>query len=115
VLDTVVYLATAEDASLAGLAGAVAGGAVESAVNPFAKLTKVAKLAKAASKVLGKLPKAGRTAKRIAQGTKSFLGSSRASQRGQVMIPGPRPRFNRDLRRAVREWERPTRGHQRRT
>ena len=50
IIDTVVYMATTENASLAGLAGAVAGGAVESAVNPLAKLGKVSKLVSAASK-----------------------------------------------------------------
>ena len=67
VIDTVVYFATTENASLGGLAKAVVGGAVESAINPFAKLNKVAKLAKAASKILGKIPKASRAAKKIAQ------------------------------------------------
>ena len=64
-IDAVVYLATADNANLAGLAGAVAGGAVESAINPFAKLNKVAKLAKAASKIVGKIAKASRTAQRV--------------------------------------------------
>jgi hypothetical protein len=58
---------TTENASLGGPAKAVVGGAVESAINPFAKLNKVAKLANAASKIIGKVPKASRAAKQIAQ------------------------------------------------
>lgn len=58
VIDSIVYLATTENASLAGLAGAVVSGAVESAVNPLAKISKVTKLVTAASKILAKVPKA---------------------------------------------------------
>ena len=90
VIDAVVYVATTDNANLAGLAGAVAGGAVESAVNPFSKFTKVAKLAKAGSKLFGagkkmtsKISKASRFNK--------ILSGSRASQRGQIRIPGGRP------------------------
>jgi len=92
VIDTVVYFATTENASLGGLAKAVVGGAVESAINPFAKLNKVAKLAKAASKILGKVPKASRAAKKIASragsGFRKMFDGSRASQRGQIRVPG---------------------------
>ena len=65
VIDSVIYLATTENASLGGLAHAVAGGAVESAINPLAKLNKVVKLAKAATKILAKVPKATRKAKLV--------------------------------------------------
>ena len=71
VIDAVVYLATADDASLGGLAGAVASGALESALNPLAKLSKVTRLARAASKVLAKVPKAGRAAQRVGSKVKS--------------------------------------------
>ena len=64
-IDSVVYLATTDGASLGGLVGAVASGAVESAINPFAKLSKVTKLAKAATKILAKVPKAARKAKLV--------------------------------------------------
>ena len=97
-IDTFVYLATTRNASIGGLAAAVAGGAVESAVNPFAKFNKVAKLAKAASKLLGKVPKAVRTAKRVASrgntGTRRMFDGSRASQRGQVRVPNIRRATN---------------------
>ena len=83
IIDSVVYLATTDNADLGGLANAVVGGAVESAVNPLAKLSKVSKLAKAASKVLSKVPKATRKVQRI-------LSGSRASQRGQIRVPGGR-------------------------
>ena len=75
-IDSVVYLATTDGASLGGLVGAVASGAVESAVNPFAKLTKVTKLVKAASKVLAKVPKAGRAAQRAANRVRSRQATS---------------------------------------
>ena len=65
VIDTVVYFASNDHASFDGLAKAVVGGAVESAINPFAKFSKVAKLAKAATKIIGKVAKASRVAKRV--------------------------------------------------
>ncbi len=65
IVDSVVYLATTDNASFDGLAKAVVGGAIESAINPFAKLNKVAKLAKAATKIIAKLPKAGRVARLV--------------------------------------------------
>lgn len=64
VIDSIVYLATTENASLDGLAGAVVSGAVESAVNPLAKISKVTKLVTAASKILIKVPKAVRKVQR---------------------------------------------------
>jgi hypothetical protein len=64
----VVYLATADDASLGGLAGAVVGGALDSALNPLAKVSKVTRLARAASKVLAKVPKARKALKRFTGG-----------------------------------------------
>ena len=71
IIDSVVYLATTDNADLGGLANAVVGGAVESAVNPLAKLSKVSKLAKAANKVLSKVPKAGRVATKAVRKVKS--------------------------------------------
>ena len=63
-IDSVVYLATTDNASLGGLAQAVVGGAVESAINPLAKLGKISKLANAATKVVSKFSKASRITKR---------------------------------------------------
>lgn len=65
VIDAVSYAVTTDSFSLGGMAQAVVGGAVESAVNPLAKLTKVSKLVKATSKVLSKVPKATRKAKLV--------------------------------------------------
>lgn len=64
-IGAVVYAATADDFSLDGLAGAVVTGAVESAVNPLAKLGKISKVASAADQLLSKVPKANRVATRV--------------------------------------------------
>ncbi len=64
-IDAVVYAATTDDFSLDGLAGAVVTGAVESAVNPLAKLGKISKVATAADKLLSKVPKANRVAAKM--------------------------------------------------
>jgi RHS repeat-associated protein len=92
-IDTVVYFATTDKPSLGGLVRAVAGGAVESAINPFAKLGKAAKLVSAAGKILNKFPRAARAIRRIQSGTRSFFDHSRASERGQIREP--------DVRRAA--------------
>lgn len=70
-IDAVVYAATTDDFSLDGLAGAVVTGAVESAVNPLAKLGKISKVASAADKLLSKVPKANRVATKAAAKAKS--------------------------------------------
>ena len=105
IIDSVVYLATTDNADLGGLANAVVGGAVESAVNPLAKLSKVSKLAKAASKVLSKVPKAGRKIQRV---TRKVVSGSRASQRGQVRMPGKAPRSTKELREVISAWDKGT-------
>lgn len=71
VVDTAVYLATTDssDWNVGDAAGAVVSGAVESAVNPLAKIGKVTKLANAAQKVYSKFSKAGRATKRFATST----------------------------------------------
>lgn len=67
IIDTVVYVATTQNASIGGALGAVAAGAVESAVNPLAKITKVTRLAAAATRMLTKAPKANRAASAATQ------------------------------------------------
>ena len=103
VIDSIVYLATTENASLGGLAHAVVGGAVESAVNPLAKLNKVFKLAKAATKILAKVPKATRKAEKIANGVHYNNGWRNA--KGQFAKPpyAGRPRAGRSAEERV--WD----------
>lgn len=94
VVDTAVYLATTDSSqwNVGDAAGAVVSGAVESAVNPFAKIGKVTKLVSAAQKVYTKFSKAGRVAKKVSG---KVFGGSRASQAGQIRIPGARPNLGR--------------------
>jgi RHS repeat-associated protein len=70
VVDTAVYMATTDSSkwNVGDAAGAVVSGAVESAVNPFAKIGKVTKLVSAAQKVFTKFSKAGRVAKKFSGG-----------------------------------------------
>ena len=70
VIDTAVYLATTDssDWNVGDAAGAVVSGAVESAVNPLAKIGKVSKLANAAQKVYSKFSKAGRATTKFTGG-----------------------------------------------
>jgi RHS repeat-associated protein len=67
IIDTAIYLATTDSSqwSVAGAARAVVGGAVESAINPFAKIGRVAKLASAAGKILSKIPRAARAVNHV--------------------------------------------------
>jgi RHS repeat-associated protein len=67
VIDSAVYLATTKNANLGGLAKAVVGGAVESAINPFAKIGKVVRAVSTAHKILTRVPRAARTFHRSAQ------------------------------------------------
>jgi len=64
VVDTALYLATTDskDCDWSDAVSTVAMGAVESAVNPFAKISKAAKLVNAAGTALSKVPKATRAA-----------------------------------------------------
>ncbi len=76
VIDAVSYAVTTDSFSLGGMAQAVVGGAVESAVNPLAKLNKVSKLVKATSKVLSKVPKAKRYVQRAIKRSRSEKNNS---------------------------------------
>lgn len=60
VMDAAIYAATTENASLGGAIGAVARGAVESAINPLGKIGRVSKALTAINRVVNKAPKASR-------------------------------------------------------
>ena len=96
VTNTAVYPATTDSSqwNVGDAAGAVVSGAIESAVNPFAKIGKVTKLVSAAQKVYSKFSKAGRVGKRIPG---NVFGRTRASQAGQIRIGGARPNVTRSL------------------
>ncbi len=61
IIDTVSYLATSDRPTVEGLVGDVAGGSVMS-ILPVGKIAKVGKLVSAGTKILSKIPKAGRIA-----------------------------------------------------
>ena len=93
VVDTALYLATTDskDCDWSDAVSTVAMGAVESAVNPFAKISKAAKLVNAAGTALSKVPKATRAActpyaeravRRAAAQTSETPSSSDATSRG---------------------------------
>ena len=96
-IDSVVYLATTDNASLGGLASAVTGGAVESAINPLAKLGKISKLANAATKVVSKFSKARRWTKRVAtkNATRARGGETSAAAYGRMKYAELRARVLR--------------------
>jgi uncharacterized protein RhaS with RHS repeats len=87
VIDTAVYMATTDSSNwnVGDAAGAVVSGAVESAVNPFAKIGKVTKLVSAAQKVYTKFSKAGRIAKlgSTSRGLKPRATNVRAIAKGE--------------------------------
>ena len=87
VLDTALYLATTDskDWDFGDAVSTVAMGAVESAVNPFAKIGKVVKLAAVANKALTKTSAVGRAAAAIQTTV------SKAAVRGSRWVPQWRP------------------------
>ena len=93
VLDTAIYLATTDSSewSVQGAATAAATGAVTGFLG-VGLLSKVGKVGGLAVKALTKVPRAARA---ISRGGKSLVNGSRASQRGQIMVPGPRPGLGR--------------------
>jgi RHS repeat-associated protein len=105
VIDAVVYVATTDNANLAGLAGAVAGGAVESAVNPFSKLSKASKLISAGQKIFSKVSKATRAYNKVKRARPDAivrLASQRVARRGAAPLTR---NFSAAQSRAARKYK----------
>jgi RHS repeat-associated protein len=79
-IDTGIYFATTDRSewSLGGAAGAAATGAVTGflGVGLLSKIGKVGALARAGSKLLGKMPRAARAVRRVQTGARSFFDRS---------------------------------------
>jgi RHS repeat-associated protein len=90
VVDTALYLATTDskDWDFGDAVSTVAMGAVESAVNPFAKISKAAKLVSAAGKALSKVPKATRVVQSVTRAVKRAT----SARNNSVYIAGPASR-----------------------
>lgn len=97
IIDTVSYLATSDRPTVEGLVGEVAGGSVMS-ILPVGKIAKVGKLVSAGTKILSKIPKAGRIAS----------AAARIARPNVVVRAATAP--STDLRRTLALWDRGNKG-----
>lgn len=96
VVDTAIYVATTEDATLGGAVEAVARGAIESAINPLAKIGRVSKALTAINRVVNKAPKA----RKVAQAPRASRPKSPPIRKTGATIS--------QLRQTITAWDRAT-------